>query len=374
MSFRALAWVQKHNTGRDGVRLSSSAKACLTWLAYHHQDEHNYGWPSVALLADEVNVSERQVQRLVLELVERGLVRVVVQAEGHNGRGQFTNRYFLTVFDPQTGDTGVTRPNTQGATPASPVQRNGQRGDTGDDTGVTRQGPRGVTPATRTGDAGVTLKTVNSNTSSSSPTGGFPDGGGGNARATTPATRGKPYVRPATPARFETFEAAIQEVAGYAPTGAFYGLLLAYQAAGIDIDAEAVKIADWCRAHNAHASVRRIVRWLDGILEDRGIKRGPTGDAVARVLKHAPAEDPGKITMAPWPHWQACVEALRQHLSAANHATYIEPIMAARLSENQHLILDVTPGMLQEVQRFRPLILKVAQPYGVVAVQPVLLE
>lgn len=72
-------------------------------------------WPSIARIAQASQISERQVQRIVADLKERGLIEVLEQAIRYKTPVYHVRGDKLTPL-PLRGDTHV----TPGATPTSP--------------------------------------------------------------------------------------------------------------------------------------------------------------------------------------------------------------------------------------------------------------
>jgi AraC-like DNA-binding protein len=92
----------------------ASIKLVALKLADHANDDGGSIYPSIARVAAECELSERQVQRILRDMVSRGLLRVDGDAKG--GRGHPTRYSFHMVslsalpssFVPK-GDTHVTR-------------------------------------------------------------------------------------------------------------------------------------------------------------------------------------------------------------------------------------------------------------------------
>lgn len=76
-------------------RVPPNAKLVLMALADHAHDDGTNAWPSVALLARKTGYGERQVQRILAELVNTGLIRV--QTPGGKGANAGPTVYALNV-------------------------------------------------------------------------------------------------------------------------------------------------------------------------------------------------------------------------------------------------------------------------------------
>lgn len=125
MSIEAMSAVLHHSTA------SGSTKLVLIGIANHQGDAG--AWPAVATLAKYANVSERQTQRAIRELEDKGEIRVDYQAPELMKR---TNRYWVTVRCPRECD-GSTH-HRVGVTPTTP------QGDTGDTPRVTPTTPESL--------------------------------------------------------------------------------------------------------------------------------------------------------------------------------------------------------------------------------------
>lgn len=117
MSVRALTWAFERP-------ISGNEKVVLLALA-DHADERGICWPSIAKLSERSCVSERTVQRILLKLVEMGLLEVVPQ-EDSNGRTS-SNRYQLCMVGEGVklsppGDTVVTLEGDTVVTPYEPSE------------------------------------------------------------------------------------------------------------------------------------------------------------------------------------------------------------------------------------------------------------
>lgn len=247
MSWAAMLWAHNLTADPRGGRLTPTEKLLLVMLAMKHDEQTTFGYATVAWIAEHSLVSDRQAIRIVQDLQERGLVKVETKAQSHGPSGQRINRYYL----PQV------------VTPASLPG-----GDTGDTTRA-----KVVTPASKGGDTGG--KTINEEKTIKTTEGDGPENEGRKSKAR--GTRGAAYVRPSTPEWLLPFERTIQGLAGYAPTEMFYEQLRSYP--GLDLVKEGVKLADWCRRHNAHASTTRIINWLDRAKADHG-RAEPIRDAI----------------------------------------------------------------------------------------------
>jgi len=344
-----MLWAHDLTTDPQNGPLTPTEKLFLLMLALKHDEQTTFGYATVSWLADRVLVSERQIRRMCEDLQTRGLIRVEVKAQTQGQSGQRINRYYL----PRVRTPASALPEIVG-TPASPLST---------DAGVPS---RAIvrTPVSNSADAGV--QTLNEERLKDSSGGVRPENEGGKSKR---PSRTKPYVRPATPTWLLPFERAIEGLGGYAPTEAFFAEVDADYRPCLNITQEGVKLADWCRRKGAQASTTRILNWLKRAKDDH-----PGRDPEPAAAAPRPTFDPGQVILEPWPHWQECRSTLQRLLSAGNMAAYIDPILAARITDKRHLVLDVTPGLLMDVQRFRPLILKAAEPFGVVDVHAVLLD
>ncbi len=85
MSVQAISWVLENSESRLGARL------VLISIANHASHDGDSAWPSIATIAAETGLSERQVQYAIPELEALGELRV----ERGGGRGN-THKFFLT--------------------------------------------------------------------------------------------------------------------------------------------------------------------------------------------------------------------------------------------------------------------------------------
>lgn len=116
MSVHVVSWTLRHSRSKLGDRL------VLLALAEAAHDDGTYAFPKVATLATRANLSERQVQRCLRNLVDLG----EIEQTGRTKSG--TNIYSVTGYirnergdnmSPQT-NAGVTPTSPLGVTPMSP--------------------------------------------------------------------------------------------------------------------------------------------------------------------------------------------------------------------------------------------------------------
>jgi len=108
MSIRHVAQTWAHFEGRGSALLLMLALADFA-------DDEGFCYPSVRSLATKTRMSERQVQRLLNDFVQKGLISVVANASG--GAPGATRRYALAGAKViHTGDTDVTRDISQRVT------------------------------------------------------------------------------------------------------------------------------------------------------------------------------------------------------------------------------------------------------------------
>lgn len=69
----------------------------------------------------------------------------------------------------------------------------------------------------------------------------------------------------AVPAQLAKFDAILRELPGYRPTAAFYEKTAA-RYASVDLDAEAIKLADWVVRKRTQCTTARVFNWLDNAL------------------------------------------------------------------------------------------------------------
>lgn len=113
--------------------LPTTEKMVLLVIADHAADDGTNSWPSIATIARKASISERQAQRVVSSLAEKGLIAVEPQAGGTRDTraDRRTNRYTVLA-------DGVTRMSSRpshGVTSATP------RGDIRSAHGVTPMSP-----------------------------------------------------------------------------------------------------------------------------------------------------------------------------------------------------------------------------------------
>src|SRR5690606_5683874 len=79
MSVFVSSWVWKQ-------KMKPTNKLVLLKLADHARDDGTKVFPSVATIATHTGMSERQVQRILKELVEDGVLTIVAHENGGRGR------------------------------------------------------------------------------------------------------------------------------------------------------------------------------------------------------------------------------------------------------------------------------------------------
>jgi len=86
-------------------RAVGTSKVVLLGIAYHMgKDGLNGCWPSQGTLAEYANVSVRQVQRAINNLVEIGELEVVTHGAWAKGSAAQTNVYYLANLCPDSCD------------------------------------------------------------------------------------------------------------------------------------------------------------------------------------------------------------------------------------------------------------------------------
>jgi hypothetical protein len=129
----------------------------------------------------------------------------------------------------------------------------------------------------------------------------------GQTEPTGPNKHGERAPRaPSVPEQLTKFDAILRDLPGYRPTSAFYEKTLARYST-VDLDAEAIKLADWVTRKRTQCTTVRVFNWLDNALADvsaggrepKEAKRG-TADRTAErprseLAKYAtgPRPDPG---------------------------------------------------------------------------------
>lgn len=94
MSVKAMSYVWENSPYNGNALIVHLALA-------DHCDDQGICWPSQKYLADKCKISERQVRRIIYQMVEDGLLFVEVRAK----QGQNNNRYRLLFKKVQvTGD------------------------------------------------------------------------------------------------------------------------------------------------------------------------------------------------------------------------------------------------------------------------------
>lgn len=84
---------------------TGSTKLVLMGIAYHMgKDGLNGCWPSQGTLAEYANVSVRQVQRALDNLVKLGELEVIVHGAWAKGSNAQTNVYYMADLCPDTCD------------------------------------------------------------------------------------------------------------------------------------------------------------------------------------------------------------------------------------------------------------------------------
>lgn len=94
MSFEATRAVWEQSQAKGGARM------VLLCIAYHYNDEKAMAWPSIGTIAQETQLSARQVSRAIASLVEIGELDILTKG---NGRGRATE-YGLTFLVPVVKD------------------------------------------------------------------------------------------------------------------------------------------------------------------------------------------------------------------------------------------------------------------------------
>lgn len=121
--------------------LPTSEKMILLVIADHADEYGGNAWPSIATIARKSSMGERQVQRYVKSLVERGLLSCEKQAGGtwDMSPDKRPNRYTVNI----SRVTSMSPRLTCGATSTTPrgVTSGAERGDTHDASGVTPMTP-----------------------------------------------------------------------------------------------------------------------------------------------------------------------------------------------------------------------------------------
>lgn len=148
MSVKVQGWVWDQS-------LPTSEKIVLLKLADHADHEGGNVYPSVASIAAQTGLSERQVQRYLKGFLEKGILVIDDRAAGGRGR---TRVYRFTFEKGDAGDTVLPRqrvtsttpiPTPETVTPMSPIAAERV-------TPMTRKGDMGdakrVTPVTQKGD------------------------------------------------------------------------------------------------------------------------------------------------------------------------------------------------------------------------------
>ena len=86
-------------------RSVGTTRVVLMGIAYHMgKDGLNGCWPSQGLLAEYANVSVRQVQRALQNLVDLGEIEVEIHGAWAKGSAAQTNVYYLTELCPDFCD------------------------------------------------------------------------------------------------------------------------------------------------------------------------------------------------------------------------------------------------------------------------------
>jgi hypothetical protein len=116
MSVHVTSWALRHSKSRLGDRL------VLLVLADHAKDDGTYAWPSVPTIATQSNLSDRQVQRCLQNLVELG--EIELQGKSKSGTHIYAVAGFIAHergdnLSPPAEPLGVTS-TTEGVTPMSP--------------------------------------------------------------------------------------------------------------------------------------------------------------------------------------------------------------------------------------------------------------
>lgn len=99
MSDRARNYVKK----LDNARVPGTLKALLFFIADYHDVARGCAWPGIQTVADDTGKSVRQVQRLLKQGIELG----IISYEHGEGRGRL-GRFIFTQLE--KGDAGVTVP------------------------------------------------------------------------------------------------------------------------------------------------------------------------------------------------------------------------------------------------------------------------
>jgi hypothetical protein len=120
------------------AQLPTAEKMILLVIADHADDDGRNAWPSIATIARKASMSDRQAQRYVKSLCDRGLVRCEAQAGGTRDMrdDRRPNRYTINVRALVNGVTPVTSREPNGVTLRA------SRGDTQGQNGVTPMSPK----------------------------------------------------------------------------------------------------------------------------------------------------------------------------------------------------------------------------------------
>ena len=121
--------------------LGVTARALLVAIAEHANDQ-GLSWPGNRLLADETEISERQIQRLIPELENRGLLTTV-----RPGNGKGNPRLMRLLFPPATLQR-VTTDTPKGDNDDLPDLPKGDNASTPTPQRVTTPAPKGDNAAT----------------------------------------------------------------------------------------------------------------------------------------------------------------------------------------------------------------------------------
>jgi hypothetical protein len=118
MSVEAMNYVLELEIFDDGTRLGVAQKLVAVILADAHNRHSRRAWPSIDLIARKAGVSKRQVQRILAEMEERGLVQRIRPTMP--GRGQ-ANSYNFPAIDSisELAPTQLTRVKAKVACPAA---------------------------------------------------------------------------------------------------------------------------------------------------------------------------------------------------------------------------------------------------------------
>lgn len=125
MSWEALSYVRGLRIAPNGERLTRSEKLVLLILADCHNIKKRIAWPSVATIAEEALLCEREVRKLLRTLEQKGVIRTIQPPRTGSG---YTSCYKFLELDPDDSMERQAGPVLHRATPSLQNANVGQEG------------------------------------------------------------------------------------------------------------------------------------------------------------------------------------------------------------------------------------------------------